>query len=51
MSSRKIENSLALIAALIVLFGVGAAASTALADEANHSDSTLSSIAATTDQQ
>jgi 2-methylisocitrate lyase-like PEP mutase family enzyme len=51
MYSRKIENGLALIGALIVLFGVGAAASTALADEAGHSGVTLSSVAATTDQR
>jgi len=44
MYSRKIENGLALIGALIVLFGVGAAASTALADEAGHSDGALSSV-------
>jgi hypothetical protein len=50
MYSKKIENGLALIGALIVLFAVGAAASTALADEAGHSDVTLSSVAATTDQ-
>ena len=51
MYSRKIENGLAIIGALIVLFGVGAAASTALADEAGHSDVTLSSVTTTIDQE
>ncbi len=50
MYSRKIENGLALIGALIVLFGVGAAASTALADEAGNSDITLSSVVTTSDK-
>jgi len=34
MNSRKFENGLALIGVLIVFFGVGAAANTALASEA-----------------
>jgi len=34
MYTRKIENGLALLAALIVLFGVSSAASIALADDA-----------------
>jgi hypothetical protein len=50
MYSRKIENALALIGALIVLFGVGAAANSALADEAGHSDFALSSVEMTTNQ-
>jgi hypothetical protein len=51
MYSRKIENGLALIGALIVLFGVGSAASTALADEANQSEVTLNSVQTTTIQE
>ena len=51
MYSRKIENGLALIGALIVLFGVGAAASTALADEANQTVITLNSVQTTTIQE
>jgi hypothetical protein len=51
MYSRKIENGLALIGALIVLFGVGAAASTALADEANLDAVALNSVQATTIQE
>ena len=51
MYSRKIENGLALIGALIVLFGVGAAASTALADEVNQSEVTLNSVQTTTVQE
>ena len=47
MYSRKIENGLALIGALIVLFGVGAAASTALADEANQGAVALNSVQTT----
>lgn len=37
MKSRKIENGLAVLAALIVLFGVSSAANMALADEAGPS--------------
>jgi len=41
MNSRKIENVLALLGALIILFGVSVAANTALADDAAVADSTL----------
>jgi len=51
MYSRKIENGLALIGALIVLFGVGSAASTALADEANQGAAALNSVQTTTIQE
>jgi hypothetical protein len=51
MYSRKIVNGLALIGALIVLFGVGSAASTALADEAIQGDVALNSVQTTTIQE
>lgn len=51
MYNRKIENGLALIGALIVLFGVGFAASTALADEANQGEFALTSGQTTTIQE
>ena len=41
MKTGKLENALALLGALIVLFAVSAAANTALADEANSPDLTL----------
>jgi hypothetical protein len=41
MNSRKFENGLALIGVLIVIFGVGAAANTALASEAGALNSSL----------
>jgi hypothetical protein len=48
MYSKKVENGLALLAALIVLFGVSAAAGLALADDANTMDPTLKNEASTT---
>jgi len=51
MYSRKIENGLALIGALIVLFGVGAAASSALADEIIQSEVVLNSAQTTAIQE
>jgi len=51
MYNRKIENVLALIGAMIVLFGVGSAASTALADEASQSEVTLNSVQMTSIQE
>lgn len=48
MNSRKIENGLALLGALIILFGVSVAANTALADDAV-ADSTLKIEVATID--
>jgi hypothetical protein len=51
MYTKKIENVLALLGALIVLLGVTAAANTALADEATVSDSTLISEIATSDKK
>jgi len=41
MYERKVVNGLALVGALIVILGVTAAASTALASEAGLSDTTL----------
>ena len=41
MKSGKVENGLALLGVLIVLFGVTSAANTALADEAGTLNSTL----------
>lgn len=41
MNSRKIENGLAVLGALIILLGVSAAANLALADEAVTADSSL----------
>lgn len=51
MYNRKIVNGLALIGALIVLFGVGSAASIALADEASQNEVTLNSAQTTTIQE
>lgn len=48
MYTKKVVNSLALIAALIVLFGVSTAANLALADNANTMDLTLKTEATTT---
>ena len=48
MYTKKVINSLALIAALIVLFGVSTAANIALADGANTMDQTLKIEATTT---
>ncbi|MDH3351231.1 MAG: hypothetical protein OEM60_05430 [Gammaproteobacteria bacterium] len=41
MNSRKVENLLALLGALIILFGVSVAASTALAADVATADSSL----------
>jgi len=46
--SRKVENGLALLAALIVLFGDSAAASLALADDTGAADPTLKNEVPTT---
>jgi hypothetical protein len=51
MYNRKIVNVLALIGALIVLFGVGSAASTALADEASQGEVALNSVQMTSIQE
>ncbi|NIA27857.1 MAG: hypothetical protein GWP02_07345 [Desulfobulbaceae bacterium] len=51
MYSRKIETTLALIGALIVLFGVGSAATTALADEAIQGEVALNSVQMTSIQE
>ena len=48
MKLRKLENGLAVLGALIVIFGVTAAANTALADEAGAFDTTLKIEASTT---
>ncbi len=48
MNTKKVENLLALLAALIVLFGVSTAANMALADDANTMDLTLKTEATTT---
>jgi len=48
MYTRKVENGLALLAALIVLFGVSAAAGLALADDAGAATPTLKNEVATT---
>ncbi len=48
MKTRKFENVLALIGALIVLVGVGSAATNALAAEAGSLDATLKIEASTT---
>jgi len=51
MFNRKVENLLALISALIVLFGVGFAANTALADEASQTEVALNSVQTTSIQE
>ena len=48
MNSKRFENGLALVAALIVLIGVGSAANNALAEEAGALDATLKIVATTT---
>jgi len=48
MYTKKVVNSLALLAALIVIFGVSTAANMALADDANTTDLTLKTEASTT---
>lgn len=50
MYERKVENGLALLGALIVIFGVTAAANTALVNEAGPSDTTWISETATHDK-
>jgi hypothetical protein len=49
MNPRKFENGLALLGVLIVMFGVGAAANTALASEAEALNSSLKISVSTTD--
>ncbi len=49
MNSRKLENGLALLGALIVLLGVGSAANTALASEADAVSASLKIEVSTTD--
>ena len=48
MYTKKVENGLALLAALIVLFGVSAAAGLALADDSSTTDPTLKNEVSTT---
>ena len=48
MNTRKFENGLALLGVLIVMFGVGAAANTALANEAEALNSSLKISVSTT---
>jgi len=49
MNSRKVENGLALLGVLIVLFGVSSAANTAFASEADALDTSLKITVSTTD--